>query len=88
MKNYPPPVTMKDNNLTILLDYMSDGYVEWTKKRCRRRIKRYKTLVVLSLLLAVGVNTTAFAIPMRYSSYSGSYAPDAVPMIDYLIYRQ
>ena len=79
---------MKDTNLTILLDYMSDGYVEWAQHKRQSRKRRYKVVVAAAIILAVGVNVPAFSIPMRYSSYSGSYAPDAVPMIDYLVYRQ
>jgi hypothetical protein len=79
---------MKGNNLTTYLDYMTDGYVEWAKNKCRRRRRRDKIIVAIAIFFAVAVNTTAFAIPMRYSTYSGSYGPDAVPVVDYLVHRQ
>lgn len=78
---------MKDTNLTILLDYMSDGYVEWAQHKRQSRKRRYKVVVAAAIILAVGVNVTAFSIPMRYSTYCGSYGPDAVPVVDEIIQK-
>ncbi len=79
---------MKDNPLAQHFAYMTDGYAQWQRKD-RRRLKRNHTAVVaLALFLALGVNAAAFSIPMRYSSYSGSYGPDAAAIVDYLLSHQ
>lgn len=87
MNNYSPDA-MKDNRLTPVLDYMTDGYTQWVAAARRRRKRRHVAIVAATLLLAVGVNATAYAIPMRYSTYDGSYGPAAVPVVEYLLSKQ
>ena len=79
---------MNENNLTTYLARMTDGYRDWQhadRRRCRRR---HLAVAALAVFLAVAVNAFALALPQRYSSFAGSYGPDAVPVVEQMLSRQ
>ena len=83
--NEIPPIVMKEATLSPLVAKMTEGYARWQERdrRCRRR--RNVAVIAISFVLSVGVNAIALSVPMRYSSYSGSYGPDAAAVTDYLL---
>ena len=76
---------MNEEPLTPLLDHMADGYDHWQRQRRRHSRRRHLAVAALSLLVAVAINLFAFSLPMRYSSYAGSYGPDAVRNVDQMM---
>ena len=79
---------MKTQPITSLLAQMTDGYCRWQENDRRRRKHHNTAVAVLSILLAVAVNTAAFAFPVRYSSFDGCYGPDVVSVVDQMIQHQ
>ncbi len=79
---------MNERPLAPLLSQMTDGYAQWQDDDRRRRRRRHVTVIALSLALTLAVDIIAFTTPMYYSSYSGSYGPDAAPIVKQMLTRQ
>lgn len=79
---------MNKEKLTPLLTQITDGYVRWQNDDRRRRKRRHLSIVAFSLCTAVAVDVAALSLPHRYSSYAGSYGPDAVALVDQMLQSQ
>lgn len=79
---------MNQEPITPLLLQMTDGYSRWQENDRRRRKRHNLTLVVVSLLFAVTVNTMAMTLTPRYSSFDGTYGPNVVPVVDYILSKK